>query len=142
MKAEQDGRLSPVLMGGPVVLVVDDDTSIRRLLGVLLERNGYRARLATDGVEARSAIETEEVSLILCDHHLHAESGLTLVRDLLRRSPRTVALIMSGDGMSQQSTGPLGEGISGYVAKPFDAKDVVKRIGQALCGRTLGGAPV
>ncbi|MEO6197836.1 MAG: response regulator [Dehalococcoidia bacterium] len=131
-----------VLTSKPSVLVVDDEPSVRCLLAVLLEGYGYRAMLAADGVEARDAIETAEVALILCDVHLRGESGLTLVQDLLRQSPRTVALMMSGDGVPDQAHGALDEGIYGHIAKPFDLKDVGNRIAQALCGRCLGGAPV
>lgn len=135
MTVEMDIGASHALTREPSVLVVDDEPSVRRLLGGILKGCGYRATLAADGVEARAAIETEEVALILCDVHLRGESGLALVQDLLRRSPRTVVLMMSGDGA-------LDEGIFGYVAKPFDAKDVTNRIAQALCGRCLVGAPV
>lgn len=134
-------RTPHLLMGVPSVLVVDDEFSVRRLLGVLLEGYGYRALLAADGVESRSIVETEEVSLILCDVHLRGESGLTLVQDLLRQSPRTVALMMSGEDVPDQPHA-LDEGIYGRIAKPFDTKDVANRIAKALCGRRLGEAPV
>ena len=87
-----------VLTSRPSVLVVDDEPSVKRLLGVFLEGYGYRAALAADGVEARSIMETEEVSLIICDVHLRGESGPALGRDLLRQSPHTDALMMSGGG--------------------------------------------
>lgn len=142
MTFEMDIGVSHTLTREPSVLVVDDEPSVRRLLGGILRGCGYRATLAADGVEARTAIETEEVALILCDVHLCGESSLALVQDLLRRSPHTVALMMSGDSVPDQTYGALDEGISGYVAKPFDAKDVANRIAQALCGRCLRGAPV
>ena len=142
MTFEMDIGVSHILTREPSVLVVDDEPSVRRLLGRILRGCGYRATLAADGVEARTAIETEEVALILCDVHLCGESSLALVQDLLRRSPHTVALMMSGDSVPDQTYGALDEGISGYVAKPFDAKDVANRIAQALCGRCLRGAPV
>jgi len=131
-----------VLTSRPSVLVVDDDPAVRRLLGVLLQGCGYRITLAADGVEARAAIETQEVALILCDVHLRRESGLALVRDLLRQSPHTIALMMSGDDEPVLDHGTRDAGIYGYIAKPFDAKVVAKRIAKALCGRCLGGALV
>ena len=141
MTVETGIRTLRVLLGGPSVLVVDDEPSVRRLLGALLDGLGYRARLAADGVEARSIVETGEVSLILCDVHLRGESGQALVRDLLRQSPHTVALMMSGADESEPAHGAHEAGIYGHIAKPFDAKDVANQIAQALCGRRLGGAP-
>lgn len=134
--------VSHTLTREPSVLVVNDEPSVRRLLSGILRGCGYRATLAADGVEARTAIETEAVAVVLCDIHLQGESSLALVQDLRRRSPHTVVLMMSGDGVPDQTYGALDEGISGYVAKPFDAKDVANRIAQALCGRCLRGAPV
>ena len=141
MTVEMDIRASHGLTAGPSVLVVDDEPSVRRLLGVILQGFGYRATFAANGVEARSAVETEEVSLILCDVHLRGESGPALVRDLLRQSPHTVALMMAGGDESEPAQGTHEAGIYGYIAKPFDAKDVANRIARALCGRRLGGEP-
>lgn len=107
-------------------------------MGALLQGYGYRVRLAADGVEAQAAMETEEVALILCDVHLRRESGLTLVQDLLRQSPHTVALMMSGVGESEPAQGTHEAEIYGHINKPFIAKDVANRIAQALCGRRLG----
>lgn len=141
MTVEMDIRALRGLTAGATVLVVDDEPSIRRLLGALLQGCGYRITLAADGVEARAAIETQEVALILCDVHLRRESGLALVRDLLRQSPHTIALMMSGDDVPLPDHGTQEAGIYGYIAKPFDAKVVTRRIAQALCGRRLGGEP-
>lgn len=141
MTVEMDIRALRGLTGGASVLVVDDESSIRRLLGALLKGCGYRITLASDGAEARAAIEKEEVALILCDVHLRRESGTALVRDLLRQSPHTVVLMMSGDGKSELDQGTPESGIYGYIAKPFNAKDVANRIAKALCGRRLGGEP-
>jgi CheY-like chemotaxis protein len=141
MAVETGIRTPHVLTGRLSVLVVDDEPPVRHLLGVLLHGYGYRARLAADGVEARSIVEMEEVALILCDVHLRGESGPALVRDLLRQSPHTVALMMSGSDESEPDQGTHEAGIYGYIAKPFDAKDVANRIARALCGRRLGGEP-
>jgi CheY-like chemotaxis protein len=142
MTIEMDICASHALMRGPSVLVVDDEPSVRRLLGGILHGCGYRATLAADGVEARAAIETEEVALILCDVHLRSESGLAMVRDLLRQSPHTVALMMSGGDEPEPAQGTHEAGIYGHIAKPFNAKDVANRVAQVLCGRCLGGVPV
>lgn len=137
MAVETDFWRPRRLLEGPCVLVVDDEPSIRHLLGVLLQTFGYRAVLAADGMEARSVVATDTVSLMLCDAHLRGESGLALVRDLLRECPQMVGLMMSGDGDSEQAKGLCDGGIYGCIAKPFDAKDVVDRIAEALCGRRL-----
>ncbi|MEO7862953.1 MAG: ATP-binding protein [Nitrospirales bacterium] len=139
MTVEMDIRKSQGLTGGPSVLVVDDDPSVRRLLAMHLHGYGYRPRLAANGVEARAIVEMEEVSLILCDAQLPGESGPALVRDLLRQSPHTVALMMSGGDESEPAHGTHETEIYRHITKTFDAKDIANQIAQALCGRCLGG---
>lgn len=129
---------SDALAEGPSILVVDDEPSVRRLLGVLLQGYGYRAIMAADGVEARMVVEREEIAVILCDLHLRGESGLALVRDLLQVVPRAAALMMSGSDEPEAPEGTGEDLASGHIAKPFDVKDVVKRIAQVLCGRRMG----
>lgn len=142
MGVETDFCPPRCLLEGPCVLVVDDEPSIRRLLGVLLHTFGYRAELAADGMEARAVVERETVSLILCDAHLRGESGLALMRGLLRQCPQMVGLMMSGDGDdSPWAAGMCEGGIYGRIAKPFDAQEVADRIAQALCGRRVPEAP-
>jgi DNA-binding NtrC family response regulator len=129
---------SNVLTEGPSVLVVDDEPSVRRLLGVLLQGHGYRAVMAADGVEARTVIEREDIAVILCDVHLRGESGKALVQDLHRQSPGAIVFMISG---SDESDAPDGTGeswVCGHIVKPFDVKDVVHRIAQVLCGRRVG----
>jgi CheY-like chemotaxis protein len=142
MTVEMDIRESHGLTGGPSVLVVDDDPSVRRLLAMHLHEYGYRPRLAANGVEARAIVEMEEVSLILCDAQLPGESGPALVRDPLRQSRHTVALMMSGSDESEPAPGTHETEIYRHIAKTFDARDIANQIAQALCGRCLGGALV
>lgn len=129
---------SDVLTEGPSVLVVDDEPSVRRLLGVLLQGYGYRAIMAADGVEARMVVDRKDIAVILCDVHLRGESGLALVRELLQVAPRAAALMMSGSDEPDLPNGIGGDLVFGHIAKPFDVKDVVNRIAQVLCGRRVG----
>jgi DNA-binding NarL/FixJ family response regulator len=120
---------------GPSVLVVDDEPSVRRGIGVLLQVYGYRAIAAADGVEARAVVEMEDIAVILCNVHLRSESGKALVKDLLRQSPRTIVLMMSD---SDESNLPNGTGeyqLCGRTPRPLH---MIKRIAQVLCGRRVG----
>lgn len=129
---------SDVLTEGPSVLVVDDEPSVRHLLGVLLQGHGYRAVLAADGVEARTVIEREDIAVILCDVHLRGESGKALVQDLVRQSPKTIVFLISGSDVPDAPDETGEDFVCGHIAKPFDVKDVVHRIAQTLCGRRVG----
>ena len=69
------------------VLIIDDEEPIRRLLGYLLQSHGYETVLASDAREARTRLEVQPFALILCDVNMPGESGMDLVRDILRQHP-------------------------------------------------------
>lgn len=142
MTAGRESRALQQITAGPSVLVVDDDASVRRLLGALLQGYGYRTMLVADGVEARAVVEVEDVALILCDAHLRRESGTTLVRDLLQQSPHSVALMMSGAHQSFRVHSGFDERVFGTIDKPFETEDLLERMALALRGRCSGVAPV
>lgn len=123
------------LTEGPSVLVVDDEPSIRRCIGVLLQVYGYRAIVAADGVEARAVVEVEDVAVILCNVHLRGESGKALVKDLLRQSPGTIVLMMSDSDEPDLPNGTGEYRLCGRIPRPLH---MIKRIAQVLCGRRVG----
>jgi|SRR6185437_1971 len=124
------------LTEGPSVLVVDDEPSVRRCIGVLLQVYGYRAIAAADGVEARAVIEMEDIAVILCNVHLRSESGKALVKDLLRQSPGTIFLMMSDSDEPDLPNGTGEYRLCGRIPRPLH---LIKRIAQVLCGRRVGG---
>jgi two-component system cell cycle sensor histidine kinase/response regulator CckA len=124
-----------VLTGGPSVLVVDIEPSVRRFIGVLLQVYGYRAITAADGVEARAAVEMEDIAVILCNVHLRGESGQALVADLRRQSPGTIVLMMSDSDEPDLPNGTGEARLCGRIPRPLH---MIKRIAQVLCGRRVG----
>ena len=126
---------SDVLTEGPSVLVVDDEPSVRRFIGVLLQVYGYRAITAADGVEARAVVEMKDIAVILCNVHLRGESGKALVEDLLRQAPGTIVLMMSDSDESDLPNGTGDDRLCGRIPRPLH---MIKRIAQVLCGRRVG----
>lgn len=62
------------------ILVVDDDESIRQLLGQILEMKGYAFNLAADAARARKLLSGKYFDLVLCDINMPGESGLELAK--------------------------------------------------------------
>ncbi len=123
------------LTEGPSVLVVDDEPSVRRCIGVLLQVYGYRAIAAADGAEARAVVEMEDIAVILCNVHLRSESGKALVKDLLRQSPGTIVLMMSDSDEPDLPNGTGEYRLCRHIPRPLH---MIKRIAQVLCGRRVG----
>ena len=75
----------------PTVLVVDDEPSIRLLCRINLELEGYHVVEAGTLGEARDAVESHDVSVVLLDLHLRHESGRALLEDLGAASRRCLS---------------------------------------------------
>ncbi len=114
------------------ILIVDDDESTRRLLGRLLESYGYACTLSANANEARLHLNEQEFSLILCDVNMPGESGLDLLRHVLREHPLTAAVMVTGLDDPQLANIALEIGAYGYILKPFESNEVLINVANAL----------
>jgi CheY-like chemotaxis protein len=123
-----------LLMPEPRILVVDDDGAIRRLLTMMLEDEGYQVVAAETGEQALAAIERDAPALILLDVLLPGIDGWEVLRRLRPDSSGLPPIILLTAGTvppDRQSE------FSGFeiVTKPFDADDLMERIGRHLRAR-------
>jgi len=126
----------------PHILVVEDDGETRRLLVRLLRENGLRATGVGDGQEMWQALTTAAPQLLILDLMLPRTPGLDLLREL-RRDPRWAGLpivVVTARGEVGDRTRGLELGADDYVAKPFDRRELLARIG-AVLRRTTGPGP-
>lgn len=118
-------------MAGERVLVVDDDSAIRRMLVDYLGAHGYTVREAADGAALRAVLEADLPDVVLLDVNLPGEDGLTLARFLRERYD--VAIIMvTGAGETVDRILGLEMGADDYVTKPFDPRELRARIKSVL----------
>lgn len=126
----------------PHILVVEDDGETRRLLVRLLRENGLRATGVADGQEMWQALAAAVPQLLILDLMLPRTPGLDLLREL-RRDPRWAGLpvvVVTARGEVGDRTRGLELGADDYVAKPFDRRELLARIG-AVLRRTMGPGP-
>ena len=123
----------PKLSGaGPVVLVVDDDPALRRLVGVVLESHGYRVEQAASGTEALLAIERHLPQLVLLDLHMPDVGGFDVLARL-RASKRYVpVIILTADDDIPQVVRAMLEGARNYVVKPVAPDRLLSAVREAL----------
>src|SRR2546425_11969260 len=93
-ESHNNGSQSP--QGSSRILIVDDEHATRCLLGRVLEGQDYVCTLAADAHEARQRLEKEQLDLILCDVNMPGESGLQLLKYVLRDHPDTAAVMETG----------------------------------------------
>ena len=121
-------------MADPVVLVVDDSPTVRKIVQLTLQRERIRVVTAGDGLSALAAVSDTQPDLILLDIMLPRMDGYNICH-LVRNNPeyRELPIIMlSGkDGIFDKMRGKLA-GSTEYMTKPFDSTELVQTVRRYL----------
>ena len=116
------------------ILIVDDERNLRESLSEALSQAGYQVLTASNGKEAYSMIQEQELDLLLCDWRMPEMDGSALL-NLLREEGRLVdlpALVITAHGTSNNAIDAIQIGAYDFVTKPFDLDDVMVTIRRAL----------
>ncbi len=115
----------------PHILIVDDDSEIRDLLGRFLDKHGLRVTTVEDGRAMQRVLDTGRVDLIVLDLMLPGEDGLTLCRNLRARS-RIPVIMLTAMGEETDRIIGLEMGADDYLSKPFNPRELLARIRAVL----------
>ena len=115
----------------PVALVIDDEPQMRRLLGIVLEADGYRVFEAATGQDGLAQAATRRPDVVLLDLGLPDIDGLRLVTRF-RREAATPIVILSGRYEEREKVEALERGADDYVTKPFGVNELHARLRVAL----------
>ncbi|MFN3296656.1 Hpt domain-containing protein [Caldimonas sp.] len=127
----------------PLVLVVDDSLTVRRVTQRLLAREGYRVALAKDGLEALERLAEERPAVVLSDIEMPRMDGFDLVRNL-RADARLADLpvIMITSRIAQKHRDYAVElGVNHYLGKPYSEEELLALIGRYVA-QAAGAQPV
>ena len=119
---------------GELILVVDDEESIREITRGTLETFGYNVMTAADGTEALAiyADHKNEVAVVLTDMVMPFMDGPATIRALQRMNPAVLIIAASGLGTGQRAgEGPL-EGVAVFLNKPYTAEKLLKTLAHVL----------
>lgn len=119
------------MSNAPKVLVVDDETHIRRLLRTTLTRASYDVSEAETAAEALETLSREEPDVIILDLGLPDRDGMELVPIVRKRTTATLLIVSARDATDQKVTA-LDLGADDYVTKPFDTDELLARVRAAL----------
>lgn len=127
----RDPKVTAPEVDSSVILVVDDEPSVRRFAARVLLEEGFVVREASDGEEALEVVNTGGVSVLVSDIVMPRLNGVQLMEVLARSHPQLPVLLMSG-----YPTGQLeGMGIAapcGLLPKPFSAERLVVEVRRCL----------
>jgi two-component system OmpR family response regulator len=113
------------------ILVVDDDHHILEVVRFALEREGHEVIEASDGEAALDLFETHAPDLLVLDIVMPGIGGLSVCRELRRRSAVPILFLSSRDDESDKVLG-LELGGDDYVTKPFSPRELTARVTAAL----------
>jgi len=119
------------------VLIVDDEEIIRDVLETLLEREGYEVTSAETGTEALKAFEADPHDLVLLDLMLPDRSGLEVLREIRRRDPDAVVVIVTAYSSIEGAIEAMREGAFHYIPKPFQNQEVLLTVEKGAERRKL-----
>jgi two-component system OmpR family response regulator len=115
----------------PHILVVDDEREIREPLAKYLVKNGLRASIAAGGAEARAALKTSAIDMVVLDIMMPGEDGLSLCRHLRETTDIPVILLTAMVEDTDRVVG-LEIGADDYLTKPFNPRELLARIRAVL----------
>ena len=117
-----------------VIVVADDSISVRKFVGRMLEKNGYRIKLAADGLEAAELIAQHGCHLVITDLEMPRMTGYELMAQL-RQSPATkripVMVVTSRAGAKHRDRA-LKEGASAFLTKPVQEDQLLAAVEQLM----------
>jgi two-component system response regulator GlrR len=114
------------------LLVVDDDPDMLRLLSMRLQAAGYRVSTAGSAESALAQLDLERPHLVISDVRLPGRDGLALFDEVHRRHPSLPVILLTAHGTIPDAVEATRRGVFTYLTKPYDSKELLERIAQAL----------
>jgi DNA-binding NtrC family response regulator len=121
----------------PRILIVDDESQIRRILSVLLSDNGFEVAEAESGEQALAVAERFHPDVALLDINMPGMDGLSTLRALLKSHSKLDCVMMTAYGTIRSAVEAMKSGAFDYVSKPFDNDELLLIINRALEMRNL-----
>ncbi len=119
------------------ILVVDDESNIRRILEAAFDRHGWLPTVASTGEEALERLQGGDYDLVLTDVTMPGMSGYDLQREVHERWPQMPLVIMTAFGTIPQAVQAIRNGAYEFVTKPFDL-EALKRVLAAAMDDEVG----
>jgi nitrogen-specific signal transduction histidine kinase len=120
--------------GGELVLVVDDESSVRQVTRKLLERNGYRVIEAVEGADGitQYVAHQKEVAMVLTDLAMPVMDGPAFIRVLRRLNPQVPIIAMTGYQSKSSLPADLGVPSEAILSKPFNGPMLLQTLQRVL----------
>ncbi len=122
---------------GPLVLVVDDDPTARRMLDVRMRALGCQVAMAATGQDALAAIQRDLPAVLLLDLQMPQMDGMEVLRTLNREGVDVPTIVITAHGSIETAVEAMKEGAVDFILKPFDPQYLEIAVRRALERRQL-----
>ena len=119
------------------ILIVDDDASVRDVISVLLQEEGYECRTASSAEAALDIAAAEAPPLVISDMKMPGRDGIWLLEAFRERYPETAVIMLTGYGDTEAAVDCLRRGAVDYLLKPPKLTDLIRAIERALAKRRI-----
>jgi two-component system response regulator AtoC len=118
-------------MAGNQVLIIDDEMNMRHMLQVMLNKAGYAAETASDGLDGLERMNEKDFDFILCDLKMPKMDGMTFLQSARERHPEKTFIMMSAYGSIDTALEAIKLGAYDYISKPFKTDEVLLTLKKA-----------
>lgn len=116
----------------PHLLVIDDDTRLRKLLNKYLSENGFHISQAANAIETKELLKLFTFDLLIMDVMMPGQNGQELTKELRASGFETPILMLTAMGDIDNRISGLEAGADDYLPKPFEPKELLLRINNIL----------
>jgi two-component system response regulator GlrR len=120
------------------ILLVDDDPDLLKLISMRLLASGHQVEAVSSAEAALNVLAVHRVDVVVTDWRLPGMDGLALFEEVRRRFPSLPVIMLTAFGTVPDAVEAVGRGVFGYLVKPFEGRELLAKIDQALAAS--GGA--
>jgi two-component system response regulator GlrR len=114
------------------ILIVDDDPSLLRLLGIRLSAAGYCVESAANAKEALGKLKGFYPNLVISDLRMAGMDGMTLFEHIRQQHPSMPVIIMTAHGTIPDAINATKQGVFSFLTKPFESQQLLETVQQAI----------
>jgi|CZKL01.1.fsa_nt_gi putative nucleotidyltransferase with HDIG domain len=130
--ADGEVRTNSRLRRAERILVVDDETHVRSMIGATLERQGYDVQLASNGRDALEMLERDGFDLVLTDIVMQDGNGITLLERIRGQQPHLPVVMVTAIHDISVAIDSMRRGAYDYLLKPFEREHLIATVLRAL----------
>ena len=115
------------------ILIVDDEKNYPRILGAVLEDEGFEILTANSSVQALEILHASDIDLVLTDMRMPEMDGAQFLEQVQQRWPNIVRILLTGYADITSTINAINKGkIFSYISKPWDDNDITVEVKRAL----------